>query len=80
MATYPAAITPAFILSPPEEFAPAHTKIFFPESRTNTSPWFMDDQAMSTCKHESRTHLHKWLLAKLTSVRTGRIPPVTLNS
>ena len=46
--TYFAATMPAVIFSPPEEFAPAHTKIFFPESRTNTSPWFMEDHAIST--------------------------------
>ena len=43
-----AAICPAVIFSWPEAPEPFHTKIFFPESRTNTSPWFMEDQAIAT--------------------------------
>ena len=45
---YLAAIRPAVIFSDPEASDPLHTKIFFPESRTNTSPWFIDDQAIGT--------------------------------
>ena len=48
MKRYLAAIRPAVIFSDPEASDPLHTKIFFPESRTNTSPWFIDDQAIGT--------------------------------
>ena len=43
-----AAIRPALIFSWIEAPDPFQTKIFFPESSTNTSPWFIDDHAMST--------------------------------
>ena len=46
--TYLAAIRPAVIFSMPEASEPLHTKIFLPESRTKTSPWFIDDQAIGT--------------------------------
>merc|ERR1719189_618170 len=39
---------PALIFSWIEAPDPFQTKIFFPESSTNTSPWFIDDHAMST--------------------------------
>ena len=32
--------------------------ILLPESRTNTSPWFIEDQAMSTCKKASISFGH----------------------
>ena len=43
-----AAMRPALIFSWIEAPDPFQTKIFFPESSTNTSPWFIDDHAMST--------------------------------
>lgn len=45
---YLAAIRPAAIFSDPDASDPLQTKIFFPESNTNTSPWFNDDQAIGT--------------------------------